>query len=75
MCPDGALIFRPKAQRESTARLLAPQAHHHVNANDLVTYRWHWNFADRNISRRDVHQLVPVFQIIVMMFRVVGIKI
>ena len=28
---------------------LAPQAHDHVNANDLVARRWHGNCTDRNI--------------------------
>jgi hypothetical protein len=71
-----AQLFRPKTQRESTwCWLLTPQTHHHVNANDFVACRWHWNFTDRNVSRRDVHQLVPILQIIMMVFRVVGIKI
>jgi hypothetical protein len=69
-------VFGPSAQRESTlCRLLAPQTHHHVNANDFVACRWHWDFTDRNVSQRDVHQLVAIFQIIMMVFRVVSIKI
>ena len=52
-------VFGPSAQRDLTlCRLLAPQTHHHVNANDFVACRWHWDFTDRNVSQRDVHQLV-----------------
>ncbi len=54
---------------------LARQAHDHVDASDFVALRRYGNFADGNISRGDIHQLVPIFQIIVMVCLVVGIKI
>jgi len=54
---------------------LAPQAHDHVDASDFVALRRYGNFADRKISRGDIHQLMPIFQIIVVVLRVVGIKI
>ena len=50
-------------------------ASHHVNANDLVARRWQGNFTNRNVGRRDIHQLVSIFEIIMMVFRVVGIEI
>jgi hypothetical protein len=34
---------------------LAPQAHDHVDASDFIAFGWYWNFADRNIGRRDIH--------------------
>ena len=54
---------------------LAPQPHHQVDASDLVALRRYRNFTDRYISRREVHQLMPIFQIIVLVLRIVGIKI
>jgi hypothetical protein len=52
-----------------------PQAYYHVNANDLVACRWQGNFTNRNVGRRNIHQLVSIFEIIMMVFRVVGIEI
>jgi hypothetical protein len=34
---------------------LAPQTYHHVDADDLVTIRWNWSFADDHIGRRHIH--------------------
>ena len=68
-------LIRAESSAELTRRLLPPQAHDHVDASDFVALRRYGNFTDRNVGRRDIHQLVPIFQIIVVVFRVVGIKI
>ena len=64
-------IFSTRRRRVDS---LAPQAHNHVDASDFVTLRRHGDFADCNIGRRNIHQLVPIFQIIVVVFRIVGTR-
>jgi hypothetical protein len=49
--------------------------HHHLNTSDFVALGRYRNSADRNVSRWDIHQLVPILEIIMKMFLVVGIEI
>jgi hypothetical protein len=68
-------IFAPLLILRCSLNSLAPQTHDHIDTGDFVTLRWRWNSTYRYISLRDVHQLVPIFQKKVLMFRVVGVEI
>ena len=54
---------------------LAAQTYHYIDADNLVTIRWHRSFADDHIDRSDIHELVPILDVEVMMFGIVGVEV
>jgi hypothetical protein len=53
----------------------AAQPHYHIDAGDLVTVWRHGSFAHDDIGWGDIHKLVPILDVEVMMFGIVGVKI
>src|SRR5580704_10856008 len=58
-----------------SALLLPPQPYHHIDPRDLITLRRHRRLADENFVRRDVHEIVLVFDEEVVVLGIVGVEI
>src|SRR5271156_3694827 len=59
----------------SNSALLAPQSHHDVNAGNLVAFGRDRRLADQHIVRRNVHEIVAVFDEEVVVLGIIGVEI